>query len=320
MKHTKVAIIGSGPAGLTAAIYTARADLSPLVFGGEKYGGQLMLTTTVENFPGFPEGVLGPKLMMDMMKQAQKFGAEILFRSVTKVDFSQMPYKIFVDEDEYTADSVIIATGAKAKWLGLPNEMTMVGRGISTCATCDAAFYKGKKVAVVGGGDTAMEDSLFLTRFASEVHILHRKDTFRASQVMQKKVLENAKITVHWNSEVKEYMSSIPLPLEHPSYLDSLRFTGVKLHNNKTNEDSELEVNGIFLAVGYEPMSKVFEGQIDIDEKGYIKPIDGKIKTSKEGIYVCGDVEDHRYRQAIVASGAGCMSAMEAETYLREKE
>lgn len=307
MPHHKVIIIGSGPAGLTAAIYAGRAELSPLVLAGESYGGQLMLTTEVENFPGFPNGVMGPKLMDDMMAQAKRFGAEIIYKYATGIDISEKPYKVMVGDTIYTTDSIIVATGAKPKWLGIPAEMDLVGRGVSTCATCDAAFFKGKNVAVIGGGDTAMEDSSYLTKFAEHVTIIHRRDEFRASKVMQTKVLNNPKISVMW--------STLPLDFTKDS---TEKLNGVKIQDVKTGAESVVPFDGVFIAIGHEPQTNIFKDVLELDEHGYVRATDGKVMTSHPGVFVCGDAEDHRYRQAIVAAGAGCMAAMEVEKFLAE--
>lgn len=301
-------IIGSGPAGLTAGIYSARSNLNPILIAGENFGGQLMLTTEVENYPGFPDGVMGPKLMMDMIKQAEKFGTKIVYKYVTSVDFSSIPFKIQIGEEQIFAKSIIIATGAKPKWLGLENEMKLVGRGVSTCATCDAAFYKGKKVAVVGGGDTAMEEASHLSKFASEVVIIHRRDTFRASKAMQERVFGIKNISYIWESEVLNY-------LEKDSNGEKI-LGGVQIKNLKSGTLSELTIDGIFLAIGHEPQTNIFNG-IEKNEMGYIKPTaESIVKTNVEGVFVCGDAEDYKYRQAIVAAGSGCMAAIEAEHYL----
>ncbi len=307
---TKLIIIGSGPAGLTAAIYAARAGLKPKVIAGFSFGGQLMLTTEVENFPGFPNGVMGPELMNGMLKQAEKFGAEIICKNATKVDFSSKPFKVSIEEELMTAESVIIATGASPKWLGLSHEAELVGRGVSTCATCDAAFYRNLDVAVIGGGDTAMEEALVLSKFAKNVTIIHRRDTFRASLAMQEKVLATSNIKVVWNSSVIEYMYEG----EINASINNVVFKGVKIQSLE-GENFEIKVDGVFLAIGHKPMTDIFTN-IAKDDNGYIKPVDGKVKTNIEGVFVCGDAEDHIYRQAIVASGSGCMAALEAIKFL----
>lgn len=303
MSHYKVIIIGSGPAGLTAAIYAARAGLKPLVIGGYIYGGQLMNTTIVENYPGFIDGVDGPVLMDNMLKQAEKFGAEMKFVDANSVDFSSNPKKVVTDEGEFTGDVIIIATGATPRRLNVPGEQELYGRGVSTCATCDGALYRGKTVAVVGGGDSAMEDATFLTHHAEKVFVIHRSDKFRASKIMADRVLNNPKIEVIWNSEVKEIVGA-----EHA-------ISHLKLANTQTQESSELKVNGLFLAIGHIPVTKYLNNQIELTDLGYIKSIDG-ITTSVPGVFVCGDVQDHVYRQAITAAGMGCRASLEAQKYL----
>lgn len=298
------AIIGSGPAGLTAGIYTTRGALSTVIIGGSSWGGQLMLTSEVDNFPGFPEGIVGPELMENMKKQTLRFGAEFIQSNVTKVDFSSKPFKLFVDEKTIQAKSVIIATGAETKWLGVKGEKELIGRGISSCAPCDAPFFKEKYVLVVGGGDSAMEEALVLTKYASRVTIIHRKSEFKASKAMQEKVFANKKIDVIWDSEVEEI-------------LGSMKLEGVKLKNNKTNEISEIKADGLFVAIGHNPTSELFKGLVDLDEKGYIVPKSGS-KTNIEGVFVSGDIHDHTYRQAITAAGYGCMAGMEVVNYVAD--
>lgn len=298
------AIIGSGPAGLTAGIYTTRGALSTVIIGGSSWGGQLMLTTEVDNFPGFPEGIMGPDLMENMRKQTLRFGAEFIQSNVTKVDFSSKPFKLFVDEKTIQAKSVIIATGAETKWLGVKGEKELIGRGISSCAPCDAPFFKEKYVLVVGGGDSAMEEALVLTKYASKVTIIHRKSEFKASKAMQEKAFANKKIDVIWDSEVEEI-------------LGSMKLEGVKLKNNKTDETSEIKADGLFVAIGHNPTSELFKGLIDLDEKGYIVPKSGS-KTNIEGVFVSGDIHDHTYRQAITAAGYGCMAGMEVVNYIAD--
>jgi len=297
-------IIGSGPAGLTAAIYNARANLKPLVFAGLNFGGQLMTTTDVENYPGFPEGVKGPQLMQLMLKQAQRFGAEIKFENVQKVDFSGEIKKVYSNNIEYQARTVIISTGSSSRTLGVPGEDKFFGKGVSTCATCDGAFFKAKVVAVVGGGDTAMEDATFLTRFASKVYIIHRRDEFRASKIMQERALNNPKIEVVWNTEVKEIQGE-------------QQVTGLKIFNNKDNKESVHKLDGVFLAVGHIPNTSYLGKAVELDEKGYIKVYE-QTKTSVDGVFVAGDVKDYRYMQAVTAAGMGCMAAIDCEKWLEE--
>lgn len=297
-----VAIIGSGPAGLTAAIYTTRGAASTLILGGEVWGGQLMLTTQVDNYPGFPEGILGPKLMGEMRAQAERFGAEFVGQNATAIDANKKPFEITADGKVYSARSIIIATGAETLWLDVPGLQKLIGRGVSSCAPCDAPFFKDKKVAVVGGGDSAMEEADVLTKYASEVTVIHRRDTFRATAAMQKKVLDNPKIKVLWNSEVTEVVGSE-------------KVEKMKIKNNKTNETSELVVDGLFIAIGHRPGSEVFKSTIDTDEQGFIKIHDGT-STSAPGVFVAGDVHDAKYKQAVTAAGFGCMAAMDVLNYL----
>ncbi len=303
----KVAIIGSGPAGLTAAIYAARADLKPLMIEGMERGGQLMLTTDVENYPGFPDGIMGPELMESFRKQAERFDTRIMSYDVTRVDFSSRPFRIWVDEDEYQADSVIISTGASARWLGLESETRLRGHGVSACATCDGFFFRDKEIAVVGGGDSAAEESLFLTKFASKVYLIHRRDELRASKIMAKRVLEHDKIEVIWDSVVVDVLG------------DDL-VTGLRIHNRVTDEDSDLAVEGLFLAIGHDPNTKIFQGHIELDDQGYILTPGSNTMTSVPGVFAAGDVTDHVYRQAITAAGMGCQAAIDAERWLDEKE
>tara|TARA_B100001287_G_scaffold27842_1_gene20032 strand:+ start:546 stop:1466 length:921 start_codon:yes stop_codon:yes gene_type:complete len=302
--NRKVIIIGSGPAGLTAALYAARANLEPLVFEGNQPGGQLTITTDVENYPGFPSGIMGPELMENFREQAKRFGAECYFKHVTKVDFNNRPFKVWVGKDEYSSDAIIIATGASAKMLGLDKENELMGFGVSACATCDGFFYKDKKVLVVGGGDTAMEEATYLTKFASEVVIIHRRDTFRASKVMVDRVMKNSKVRVIWDVVMKD--------------IEGTKESGVKsvvLENQKTNKRFNEDCDGVFLAIGHKPNTDLFKDQLDTNENGYLLTKSGT-KTNIDGVYACGDVQDHVYRQAITAAGSGCMSAIDVERYL----
>jgi len=299
-----VIIIGSGPAGLTAAIYTSRAKLETLVIGGTTWGGQLMLTSDVENFPGFPDGILGPELMSKMRMQAERFGAKLLFEDVTSVDFSSRPFKVNVADKHFEAKAVIVATGASAKMLGLAAEYNLVGRGFSYCATCDAPFFRDKKTVVVGGGDTAMDEALTLAKYAREVTIVHRRDQLRASKILQERVFANRKINFVWNSVVEDILGKD-------------RVEGVKLKNVKTGEVSMFPTDAIFVAVGHKPNTDVFKGQIDLDEKGYVIVHD-ETKTSVEGVFAAGNVQDPRYKQAVTSAGSGCKAAFDAEEYLQE--
>lgn len=301
---TNVIIIGSGPAGLTAALYTARANLKPLVIEGIDAGGQLMLTTLVENWPGHKDGVMGPDLMAEMRAQAERFGAEIVRGHVTGVDVRQHPFVVRTSDTEYTCRTLIVATGASAKMLGLPSERALVGHGVSTCATCDGYFFRGKPIAVVGGGDSALEEAIFLTRFASHVTVVHRRDGLRASKIMQDKAFANPKISFEWNNEVDEVKDG-----------GALCVTAIVLRNNRTGERKELPVEGVFVAIGHTPNTKLFAGQLDMDPNGYLLTHSGT-RTSVPGVFACGDVQDHIYRQAVTAAGSGCMAAIDAEKYL----
>jgi len=306
--HRKVIIIGSGPAGLTAALYTARANLNPLVLEGVQPGGQLTITTEVENFPGFPGGIMGPELMELFRKQAEKFGSEHLFKEVTEIDLSKRPFKITADEKQYTADAVIIATGASAKLLGIPSESEYMGYGVSACATCDGFFFKNQHVVVVGGGDTAMEEATFLTKFASKVTIVHRRNELRASKIMQERAQNDPKVEFVWDSVVDEVLGK--------NENGKRSMTGVKLKNVKTGKTTDFKCDGLFLAIGHQPNTKIFNGQLDMNDVGYLKVQSGTTKTNVEGVFAAGDVADPVYRQAITAAGTGCMAAIDAERFL----
>jgi thioredoxin reductase (NADPH) len=299
-----VIIIGSGPAGLTAALYSARANLQPLVIQGIEAGGQLMLTTMVENYPGHRDGIMGPDLMDEMRAQATKFGAEIIQGDVTSVDLCSQPITVKTSEAEYRTKTLIIATGASARLLGLPSERTLMGHGVSTCATCDGYFFRGQDIAVVGGGDSAMEEAVFLTRFASKVTLVHRRETLRASKIMQDKARANEKIVWRLDSEVEEIKDA-----------GQGEVTSMVLRHNKTGERTEVPVSGVFVAIGHTPNTALFRGQLELDQNGYIFTHDGA-KTSVAGVFACGDVQDHIYRQAITAAGSGCMAAIDAEHYI----
>jgi thioredoxin reductase (NADPH) len=304
--HAKVIIIGSGPAGLTAAVYAARGNLAPIVFAGHMYGGQLMFTTEVENYPGFPAGIMGPELMENFRAQAERFGSVIHNVDVTAVDFAARPFRVRSAEHDYTADTVILATGASARWLNVPGEARLRGRGVSTCATCDGAFFRDKDIVVVGGGDSAMEEAIFLTRFARRVTLVHRKSSFRASKIMAERALGHPKIGVVWNSVVEDVVGE-----EH--------VTALTLRNVETGATRILPTDALFIAIGHDPNTQIFAGQIDLDEAGYIRSVDG-VSTNVAGVFVAGDVFDIRYKQAITAAGSGCKAALEAEKYLEAQE
>ena len=299
----KVIILGSGPAGLTAALYTARANLNPLVIGGVEWGGQLMLTTDVENYPGFVDGIKGPDLMENFRKQAKRFGAEIINENVTSVDFRKNPFQVSTAENNYNANTIIIATGADSKWLGLSSEQKLIGRGVSSCATCDGFFFKNKNIVVVGGGDSAMEESLFLTKFANKVTVIHRRAKLRASKIMQERAFKNNKIEFVWDSEIVDVIGENSV-------------TGIKVKNIKTNQVSDMEVQGLFVAIGHKPNTDFLKGQIDLNEKGYV--IHNGTRTNIDGVFVAGDVYDFRYRQAVTAAGHGCQAAIDVEKFIEE--
>jgi thioredoxin reductase (NADPH) len=305
-KIQKVIIIGSGPAGLTAAIYAARANLNPLVFEGLQPGGQLTITTDVENYPGFPDGIMGPEMMDLFRKQAQRFEAETFYLTVEKVDLTERPFRVFVGEEIYLTETIIISTGASAQLLGLESESKLMGYGVSACATCDGFFFKEKKVLIVGGGDSAMEEAIFLTKFASSVSIIHRRDEFRASKIMQERALNNPKIDVIWNSTI-ESMVGDP---------QNGGLTGVVLKDTLSGETSELECDGVFIAIGHTPNSDLFRGKLDLDDKGYILTGADNTHTSVDGVFASGDIQDTVYRQAVTAAGSGCMAALDAEHFL----
>ncbi len=300
-------IIGSGPAGYTAAIYAARANMKPVMYQGIQPGGQLTITTEVENYPGYPEGIQGPQMMVDFEKQAARMGTDIRYGIATAVDFSKHPLQVEIDEEKWIeADSVIISTGASAKWLGLPSEQRLNGFGVSACAVCDGFFFKGKDVAIIGAGDTAAEEALYLSKLCTTVHMIVRRDQMRASKIMQERVVQASNIVIHWNTETEEV-------------LGDKKVEAVRLRNNKTNVLTDVTVSAFFVAIGHEPNSSIFKGWLDMDETGYIKTVPGTSKTNIEGVFASGDVQDKIYRQAVTAAGSGCMAALDAERYLSEK-
>lgn len=306
MSEHELVIVGSGPAGLTAAVYAARANLAPIVIEGVAAGGQLMLTTDVENYPGFPEGIMGPDLMTRFREQAERFGAQFVTADVERIDLSASPFGIWVDAFEYRAESVIVATGASARMLGLDNESRLLGHGVSTCATCDGFFFRDLPIAVVGGGDSAIEEALFLTKFATQVTIIHRREELRASKIMAERAMTNPKIDFAWNSVVTDVVGAD-------------RVDQIALRDTVTGEESKLAVNGLFVAIGHDPNTALFDGQLDLDDGGYVITQADSTRTSVEGVFASGDVQDHIFRQAVTAAGSGCMAAMEAERWLAER-
>ena len=305
-EHVRVLIIGSGPTGYTAAIYSARAGLEPVVLAGLLAGGQLMITTDVENYPGYPEAVTGPAMMEDFQKQAERFGAKLFFEDVTRIDFSQRPFTVETDDRRFTADAVLVATGASATWLGLDSETRLQNRGVSACATCDGALFKDKPMAVVGGGDTAMEEALFLTRFATKVNVIHRRSELRASKIMQQRALSHDKIEFVWNSVVEEVLGDEFV-------------TGIRIADVNSGATRELPVDALFVAIGHQPNTELFHDQLDLDEQAYVRVAPGTTRTSVEGVFACGDCSDKVYRQAVTAAGTGCMAAIDAERWLAEQ-
>ena len=307
-KKQKVIIMGSGPAGLTAAIYTARANLEPLVFEGLEAGGQLTLTPDVEDFPGFPEGIQGPALMNAMRQQAERFGATCLRERIDSVDFSERPFKVVSGDMTFEAETFIVASGASAKMLGIASEKLLLGRGVSTCATCDGFFYRDKEIIVVGGGDSAVEEGTFLTKFASKVNIVHRRDQLRASKIMQERAFKNPKVDFIWNAEIEEILGDVEKGV-----------TGVVLKNTETGETTRKDIDGIFIAIGHTPNTSIFKGELDMDEVGYLITKEGSTETNVPGVFAAGDVRDNKYRQAITAAGSGCMAAIDAEKFLESQ-
>lgn len=308
IEKVKVLIIGSGPAGYTAAIYASRAGLSPVLYTGGQPGGQLTITTDVENYPGYPDGIMGPEMMEDFRKQAERFGTQVRYGLATQVDFSSFPHKVIIDDQkEILADTVLISTGASAKWLGLESEERLNGKGVSACAVCDGFFFKGQEVAIVGAGDTACEEASYLANICSKVTMLIRRDEMRASQIMQKRVMNNPKIEVLWNTETLEILGN-----------DEVE--GVRIYNNQTKETRDLKISGFFVAIGHEPNTSIFKDFIKMDDNGYILTVPGSTKTNIDGVFACGDAQDHIYRQAVTAAGTGCMAALDAERYMAALE